>query len=269
MADRLSLRIVSLNTWGGNALEPLLGFVRQQSEATDLFCLQEILNAPVDVPLACGFRTNLLNELRAVLPAFDVRFDVLVAWDQPRVDVADPIRVPFGLATFTRRTLPILDQRCEPLIKHDDSLDAVPGLHRTTRRLQLTRVRTPGGSLLVGNFHGMSRPGTKLDSAERLAQSRAIRRVMDQHSGPSVLMGDFNLLPETTSVRILEHGRRNLITDYRIATTRSRLNAFYGTPQEQPHANYTFATPDVQIASFAVPDVDVSDHLPMVMTINC
>ena len=81
-------------------------------------------------------------------------------------------------------------------------------------------------------------------------------------------MGDFNLLPQTESVRILEYGRRNLISDFNIPTTRSRLNPYYGTPQEQPHANFAFVTPGVQVESFAVPDIEVSDHLPMLMTIR-
>lgn len=269
MAKRLTLRIVSLNTWGGNVFEPLLQFVREQAETTDLFCLQEMLNAPVSVPLACGFHTDLFQQLVAALPEFTGQFDQIVAWDQPFPDGGSPIRVPFGLATFARRTLPILERRAEWIIEHDDTLDAVPGFYRTARQLQLTRIRTASSSLLVANFHGMSRPGTKLDSTERLEQSRAIRRIMDQHSGPSVLMGDFNLLPETESIHILEHGRRNLVSEHQIATTRSRLNPYFGTPQEQPHANYVFATPDVQVASFSVPDVSISDHLPMLLTVSC
>lgn len=268
MPGRCTLRIVSLNTWGGNVLEPLLQFVRQQAETTDIFCFQEILNAPVHVPLDCGFRTDLYHQLTATLPAFTGRFDPVVSWDQPVADGGAPVHVPFGLATFARRTLPILEQRREWIIEHDDTLDAVPGLYRTARQLQLTRIRTARSSLLVANFHGMSRPGSKLDSDERLEQSRAIRRVMDRHSGPSVLMGDFNLLPRTESVRILEYGRRNLITEFQIPTTRSRLNPYFGTPQEQPHANFAFVTPGVQVESFCVPDVAVSDHLPMLLTLS-
>ena len=67
----------------------------------------------------------------------------------------------------------------------------------------------PGGSLLVGNYHGIARPGSKLDNDERLEQSRAIRRALDAHDGPVVLIGDFNLLPDTESVRLLEAGLRN------------------------------------------------------------
>jgi hypothetical protein len=260
--------MVSLNTWGGNVLGPLIQYARELADATDLFCFQEILHAPESVPLDCGFRTDLFDVLTAALPDFAGRFDQVVAWDQPRLDQPKPLRVPFGLATFARRSLPILDQGCEPIIEHDDTLDAVTGLFRTARQLQWTRLRSSSRTLLIANFHGMARPGTKLDTDERLAQSRAIRQIMDRHSGPSLLVGDFNLLPETESVRILAHGRRNLIEDYRIPTTRSRLNKYYATPQEQPHANFAFASPDLTVESFAVPDVEVSDHLPMLLTVS-
>src|SRR5205085_5112035 len=139
--------------------------------------------------------------------------------------------IPFGLATFVRRSLPILDRRAARIIDHYDSLDAVPGLHPIVRWLQLTEIAVPSGALLVGNYHGIARPGSKLDSDERLEQSRAIRRALDAHDGPVVLVGDFNLLPETESVRLLEAGLRNLVIERAIPTTRSRLNPYFGTPR--------------------------------------
>ena len=135
------------------------------------------------------------------------------------------------------------------------------------RWLQLTEILVPGGSLLVGNYHGIARPGSKLDNDERLEQSRAIRHVLDAHDGPVVLIGDFNLLPDTESVRLLEAGLRNLVIERAIPSTRSRLNPYYGTPQEQPHADYAFISPALRVAAFQVPDVSISDHLPLLLTL--
>jgi hypothetical protein len=263
----MTLRIVSLNLWGGQALGPLLDFVREQASATALFCFQEMLDGRERIPLACGFRTTLFREMADALPDFAGVFDPVVAWDQP-LDDGRSVRVPFGLATFARRSLSIIDRRAARIIDHQDNLDAVPGLHPITRWLQLTEVAVPGGVLLVGNFHGIARPGSKLDSDERLEQSRAIRRVMDAHRGPLVLVGDFNLLPETESIRLLEFGLRNLVIERAISSTRSRLNPYYGTPQEQPHADYAFISPGLRVASFQVPDVAISDHLPMILDLS-
>lgn len=259
-----ALRIVSLNLWGGQAFEPLLDFVRQQAPRTDLFCFQEMLDAPELVPLACGFRTTLYRELTAALPDFAGAFDPVVAWDQP-LDEGRSLHVPFGLATFARRSLPIVDRRAARVVDHQDTLDAIPGLHDIVRWLQVTEIGTPRGTLLVGNYHGIARPGSKLDSDERLEQSRGIRRILDRHDGPVLLIGDFNLLPETESVRLLEAGLRNLVIERGIPTTRSRLNPYHGTPQEQPHADYAFISPGLRVAHFEVPDVQISDHLPMIL----
>lgn len=258
---------MSLNVWGGVVLDPLLAFVREQAPRTDLFCLQEVLDGPELIPLECRFRTTLFRELSDALPDFDGVFVPVVAWDQP-LPGSGSRRVPYGLATFARRSLPLVSRREVWVLDHQDTLDAVPGLHPVRRWLQVTELRVTGGVALVGNFHGMARPGTKLDSAERLEQSRAIRRVADGHAGPVVLVGDFNLLPDTESVRLLGHGLRNLVLERGIRTTRSRLNPYFGTPQEQPHANYAFISPEIEVERFEVPDLAISDHLPMLMTLR-
>jgi hypothetical protein len=262
-----TLQIVSLNTWGGQAIGPLLDFVRTEAPTTDVFCFQEVLNASASIDLACGFRTTLLADLAASLPDFEAAFDPIVTWDQP-ADGSPATTIPFGLATFSRRTLEIGARRAAQVIDHLDTLDAVPGLHSITRWLQLTEVRLPSSTLLVGNYHGIARPGTKLDNAERIEQSLAIRRLLDAHAGPKILVGDFNLLPETESVSILADGLRNLVIERQIPTTRSRLNPYFGTPQEQPHADYAFVSPGLQVLDFQVPDVLISDHLPMILTLT-
>jgi endonuclease/exonuclease/phosphatase family metal-dependent hydrolase len=261
------LRIVSLNLWGGQAFDALLAFVREHAPATDIFCFQEALNAPVLLPLACGFRTSLYRELALALPEFAGVFDPLVAWDEP-TDDGTTVHVPFGLATFARRTLPLGERRAARIIEHADTLDAADGMHRVIRRLQLTEVRLPGSTLLVANFHGIARPGTKRDTDERLAQSEAIHRTLAAHDGPVVLTGDFNLLPDTASVQIIEDGLCNLVMERAIPTTRSRLNPYYGQPEEQKHADYTFVSPGLRVADFRVPDVAVSDHLPLLLTLD-
>ncbi len=261
------LTIVSLNVWGGQAYGPLLDYLRAYAPTTDLFCLQEVLDAPVLLPQDCGFRTTLYGDLVDALPGFAGDFVPIVGWDESGADGA-PVRVNFGLATFARRTLPLASRRAAWIIEHEDTLDAVPGLHRITRWLQTTAVVTPAGVLLVGNYHGIARPGTKLDTDERLEQSRSIRRVVDVHDGPVVLTGDFNLLPDTESIWLLQDGLSNLVMERAIPTTRSRLNPYFGTPQEQVHADYTFVSTCLRVADFAVPDVGVSDHLPLHLTLD-
>jgi endonuclease/exonuclease/phosphatase family metal-dependent hydrolase len=37
---------------------------------------------------------------------------------------------------------------------------------------------------------------------------------------------------------------------------------FYG---KQPFADYIFITPDIKVKNFEVPDLEISDHLPMIL----
>src|SRR5581483_5983638 len=141
-------------------------------------------------------------------------------------------------------------------------------LHRIARPLQLTRLDASGGSLLIGNYHGIARPGTKLDTEDRLTQSHVLRRVLVAHAGPVVLIGDFNLLPDTESIHLLERDFRNLVLERAIPTTRSRLNPYHGTPEEQPHADYAFVSAGLPVVDFQVPDVAVSDHLPLLLDVG-
>ena len=72
------------------------------------------------------------------------------------------------------------------------------------------------------------------------------------------MTGDFNLLPNTKSLTMLEEKLLNLIKKYEITSTRSVI---HNKPDK--YADYTLVSSDVVVESFSVPDVTVSDHLPM------
>ena len=50
----------------------------------------------------------------------------MVSWPETTAD-GRRIVVPFGLATFARRSLPFEERRAVTVIEHQDNLDAVPG----------------------------------------------------------------------------------------------------------------------------------------------
>jgi endonuclease/exonuclease/phosphatase family metal-dependent hydrolase len=75
-----------------------------------------------------------------------------------------------------------------------------------------------------------------------------------------ILCGDFNLLPNTDSLTILEQGMRNLIKEYPVTSTRSR---FYEKPDK--FADYILVSPEVVVEDFQVLDEAVSDHLPLLL----
>jgi hypothetical protein len=63
------------------------------------------------------------------------------------------------------------------------------------------------------------------------------------------------------------NGYKNLIGDYQIITTRNNL-AWSLYPDKQYFADYVFASPEIKVKSFEVPNNEVSDHLPLILEIE-
>lgn len=258
------MKLISLNTWGGKFFDPLVKFIKQHSQDTDIFCFQEIYDTWSFVKQFRNIRANLLKELKQTLPDFQVFFTPEFTGYDSNPDPVD-FDLSVGEAIFTGKDikihsfgeLPIYGDKSEKTLKADfsnlpvtlQSVDCAVG------KLQFT----------VCNFHGTAFPGTKSDTRLRLEQSIKILNFLKNKPGAKILAGDFNLLPQTESIRMLEEDMRNLIKEFNIQRTRSKLSPFYGRVDFQKFADYTFVSNDIEVKSFEVPKVDISDHLPMIL----
>jgi endonuclease/exonuclease/phosphatase family metal-dependent hydrolase len=260
------MKIVSLNVFGGTVFEPLMGFVERQALDTDVFCFQEVMDDRRGLPGATsqGFRMNLLQELSSRLADFSVYFAPMR--DLPDVAADDCPFVRNGLATFVRKGIDVAAHGgfslCDALLGDDP-------IGQNALFVTLDAQKKP---LTICNVHGISDPGDKLDTPVRLAQSKSVLQFLATVSGEKMVMGDFNLLPETESVKMFERaGFSNLIQDYGIQTTRGAhhkiLHPEFGRPPMmfQEFADFTFVSSGVSVRSFAVPDLPLSDHLPMII----
>ena len=131
----------------------------------------------------------------------------------------------------------------------------------------VTSLRHGIGSVTIANVHGISfYPDDKLDTEGRIIQSKAIIDFLAGSAGHSIVGGDFNVLPEAESVQLFtKAGYQNLIADYAIQTTRNRLAWDRFPDNVQYFADYSFTDPSLHIRNFSVPDLEISDHLPMVV----
>ncbi|MCC6177233.1 MAG: endonuclease/exonuclease/phosphatase family protein [Chloroflexi bacterium] len=265
------MRLISLNIWGGRASEALAAFLREHASATDVFCFQEVIAvASGGVPALHagpigdgepddGRRRLSFADLEAILPEL---VGVFVPTERRSASAG---ALEFGLATFVRRDHEVRAWGRIPVLRHCEAFVGPGWQPLEGRPLQYCRLILGERKVLVANFHGTPTPGAKLDTPERLAQSRRIRDFLREEDGEVVLAGDFNLLPDTESIALLERYWRNLVREYRVTTTRSRLNTYYGTPEEQKYADYVFVSSGVAVSGFAVPDVAISDHLPLIL----
>lgn len=240
------MKLISLNTWGGRVQEPFDGFIRAHATTTDVFCFQEVhASGSEQADESVGERPRFFEELQALLPDFAGLFAEQVPGT--------------GIATFVHKRHAIAHTRSFVMLTSEEvsHLRMADGAHYYPRVLQVTRLAD--ATVSICNFHGV--PGKeKKDSPERALQSERLRAALRATPGPKVLVGDFNLRPDTSAVRDVEQGMRNLVIEGGFSSTRTLR---YEKRTAMPYADYTFVTPDVDVRHFEVMSDDVSDHSPM------
>lgn len=246
-------------------------FVEQRAEETDVFCFQEVMgNEKGEVRnVSLGFRTNELQELERRLPDFHVYY--AVTQDDMDMEPIPGATVHWGVATFVKKSHTVISHQDFFLCNGRNTY--IPQDYSTLGYNALcVTIATDAFPLTICNMHGISEPGHKRDTPQRLAQSQKILDSLKDQAGEKIIMGDFNLFPDTESVHMFESaGFRNLIREYGIPTTRGtlvkQLNPHYAnTPLGfQEFADYTFVSPGIDVKAFEVPDLPISDHLPMIL----
>lgn len=264
------MTLQTLNIWAGRVYDDLIDHVRTQAEAVDIFCFQEVYSSTEHLytrgevwdghpGLSQSYRSrvNIYQELARVLTQFRGMYHAAQSHTDHLGYTEDQLE--YGLATFTKYSVPV--QEVGEVFVHR-SKDSLEGSNFSTlpRNIQYLRLPYHGKVLTVINFHGLWNGQGKGDSPARLMQSRKLREFMESCTGPVIVCGDFNLLPETESFQILAEGMRNLVEEYGISSTRSR---FYQKPLK--FADYILVSPEVDVKSFHVLDMEVSDHLPLLI----
>jgi hypothetical protein len=270
------MKLISLNIWGGKAYEPLMKFIKDNAGDTDIFCFQEAFRSSADIIESNGMRANILADIAAALP----NFRSFLAPIGSGYDNEGPVDfdITEAQATFIKNGVDckaLTDGSVFVLGKYrrlgkDETIENVP------TNFQYVRLSSGGKEFTILNVHGTAYPGHKLDTPERLAQSQKIieflrgedgsPRYSSGGAGGKIVCGDFNLLPETKSIAMIEGaGMTNLIKKFAIERTRSSSSPWYGKPDFQKFADYAFVSAEVNVINFSVPDTAASDHLPLVL----
>ncbi|OGE83829.1 MAG: hypothetical protein A2846_04725 [Candidatus Doudnabacteria bacterium RIFCSPHIGHO2_01_FULL_49_9] len=260
------MKLVSLNIWGGMRFEALMEFVKAQAADTDIFCFQEVFSTPSD-KTSSGTkrvsRVNMFQELEKALPGFKSFFaPTQEGWT---LDGFVDFPVFWGLAAFVRKTHTVQDTGEFYVYGHYNGRtierDDPQYMGRNVQYLQLSNQ---GRQITVCNLHGYWVRAAKTDTPERIIQSEKIAEFVASREGDTIVCGDFNLQPETESMKILESKMRNLIKEFEIKTTRSELYADLKVFNDH-FADYVLVSPGVKVLDFQVPYILASDHLPMIL----
>jgi endonuclease/exonuclease/phosphatase family metal-dependent hydrolase len=242
------MKVISLNTWAARAGKQILLDFFERNKDVDIFCLQEIWEGNPDHASVWegNIDTNLLTNIGKVLTNHNAFF---------RPHEGDF----WGLAMFVRKDLKLKEEG--DIFVHKDRENAFDDDKSIShaRNLQYVTIETSSGLRTIMNFHGLWNAIDKTDTEERLLQSENIIRFLKSIPNPQVLCGDFNLLPEGKSLKMLENfGMKNLIKQFGITSTRS---SYYKKPVR--FADYALVSDGIKVNDFKVLPDEVSDHLAM------
>ncbi len=211
----------------------ILNFLNFHKPNTDIFCLQEV----------AGVSESILDE------QLD-NYNKITSVKKVESD-------NFEIVTYIKNIHTILES---DILFKDDPL-ASTGIYMRFNHLDK--------EINILNYHGNARPGNKLDTPKRLAESQGIIDYFTDKTGIHIIGGDFNLDPNTKSVNKFNTAKyTNLIEKYKIKTTRNEMVWKNFPESKQYFSDYIFVKGNIEILNFEVPYSEISDHLPLIMEFN-
>lgn len=231
------MRLITLNLLCGKMRNQLTDFLKKYADKTDIFLFQEMPETSGDkeTMLSSDEIKNILSDFKNYSKDFSINrghLDDLGFFVKRKINVSESGEVEtYDANIFNDRA--VYAWRDLGFVILDDK------------------------KLLV-NFHGFWDGPDKFDRPRRIEQSKRVSAFLDKYDGPKILAGDFNLWPKTESLRMLEKNMINLISKYKISSTRPPDWGF-----SNKFSDYIFVSSDIRVNNFRVlPDI-VSDHLAL------
>ncbi len=260
------MKILSLNTWGARAGHAdFLNFIKRQSNSIDVFCFQEIWHvdsenfehAKLQIEDAVAGGVVLKNMMKDLFPQISKVLTDYKGFFRPHYGTH------YGLAIFVKKDLDLIEEG-DIFVFKDRDFVPTGDVGNHARNVQYACIQTEKGLQTIVNFHGLWNGKGKTDTEDRLLQSDNIIKFLKTIKNPFILVGDFNLLPDTESLKKFEEfGLRNLIKENNITSTRTSLYK-----KEHKFADYVFVSKGIEVKDFKILPDEISDHNPIFLEIK-
>ncbi len=252
----MQIKLVSLNIFNGHALDAAVEFLT--AEKPDVVVLQEVHDG-ADPKLEPKYRT--LEELtnRLGLPYHDFEPCLLVNRAEGKI--------PWGNATFSR--FPITGREAiffNGPFKEDYVEDKTGANNLNMPHVLLgAKLETPAGEVNVYNLHGTWDLDGDNFSEKRRQMSEAVITAAKGKSN-FIVAGDTNAKPTNQAMVNIE--------DHLVSVFGHELTSTFNMSRKDNPGYATaavdmvYVSADIRVLAKSCPNVDVSDHLPLVVTLE-
>ncbi len=248
-------KVITLNIWeGGKLLPDLLKFLKKESP--DILALQEVRSSD-DPKLSDQDHSFAVIKQELAMPYGD--FAAAMLNNLPAG------KIPQGNAVLSKYPL----ERQNVLFFNrpfdENYFDVPEKFAECPRIMQVVDVETPDGKVHIGNVHGIWDLDGDNDSVDRQKMARDIIEATKGKS-PYVVLGDTNAKMSNPSIKAIEEYLVNIFASELTSSfnMRRKTSPGYATAA----VDMILITPDIQVVSKSVPDVDISDHLPVIANLT-
>lgn len=264
------MQLMCLNGWGGRLAEQLIPYIAIPDP--DVLCLQEVVHTPdtqkkwltyKDHGIELPQRANVFTDICHALPNHTSMFCPAAQGDL--WDGENRYGSQWGLATFIRRSIPIVAQKQG--FVHGYFSARGYGAHPRSRSAHALRLfdLSKDHPVVIAHMHGLRDPAGKHDTEARLLQAErlvALAQSVAEEGDRMIVCGDFNVLPDSRTFKTL--GKLDL-ADLVIAGGFTDTRTSY-YEKEGRYADYMLVNELVQVESFnVVQRPEVSDHRPLIL----
>ncbi len=130
------------------------------------------------------------------------------------------------------------------------------------RAVQIVEITVNNKPLQILNLHGIWTKD-KLGDQRTDAECEYIISAAQRKKIPTIITGDFNLLPHSNSIKIINSEYNNLIKKFNITSTRPEFKDNIDIGNNV--VDYIFISKDIIVNSFEVIQTNISDHLPLLL----
>ena len=252
----MTLKVIQLNLFKGKFLDSAIEFLKRENP--DFITMQEVTAGAVNFYEKKD--ADLFEILKKELGMTGIFHSDIKLSDEPSVK--------FGNAVFSK--WPILESKVVPLnylgpITLSEFKDTNVWARFSRHMLDAT-VDVEGFRLHVISVHGR-RVAPPADDDENVRQARLMAKyIKSLGEKPFIIGGDFNMPPDSEVIRIVSAVARNLMVGKPISQT---LNPRVHELGEKGYlVDYIFTSHHFRPTDVSIPDIDVSDHLPVVVLLE-